>query len=78
MLLDLPEMKKIEWLFNKIYNGYSILSIELFKVTEDNSTVILKEVKFENEFEKEKVEKSNYQMIWSHHLNILIQIDIHI
>ena len=63
MVLDLPEMKKIEWLFNNRKNDYYIVGIELFKVTEDNSTVILEEFKFEKEILKKCTEKFNYKVV---------------
>ena len=63
MVLDLPEMKKIEWLFNNRKNEYYIVAIELFKVTEDNSTVIIEEFKFENELLKEKTIKFDYKVV---------------
>ena len=47
--INLPEIKKIEWIFNIMDNDYFIIKIELFKVTEDNSTVIIKNIKYENE-----------------------------
>jgi hypothetical protein len=41
--VDLPEMKKIEWLLNISNNKYFTLGIELFKVTEDNTTVAIEQ-----------------------------------
>ena len=61
--INLPEMKKISWLLNMSDDEYFIIGIELFKVTEDNSTVAIKEFKFENESLKLAVEKSNYKMV---------------
>ena len=61
MCLDLPEMKKIEWLF-KIHQ-YLIIKFELFKVTDDDSTVIIKELKFEKEKSKLEAEEKNYKLI---------------
>ena len=58
----LPEIKKIEWLLNLNNNEYFILGIELFKVTEDNTTVVLKQFKYETEALKKKTEKSDYKM----------------
>ena len=52
--------KKIEWIFNYINNDYFIIKVELFKVTEDNSTVIVKNIKYDNEklfYELEKIMK---------------------
>ena len=50
--LNLPENKKIEWI---IYSRkeYTLLSIDLIKVTDDNSTVIVKQIKREKDFSKE-------------------------
>ena len=47
--INLPEIKKIEWIFNIMDNDYFIIKVELFKVTEDNSTVIIKNIKYDNE-----------------------------
>ena len=47
--INLPEIKKIEWLFNLINNDYILFKLELFKVTNDNSTVVLKKIKYEKE-----------------------------
>ena len=58
--INLPEIKKIEWIFNVMDNDYFIVKVELFKVTEDNSTVIIKNIKYENEklfYEIEKIMK---------------------
>jgi hypothetical protein len=63
MVLELPEIKKIEWIFNNIKNEYFVIRMELYKVTEDNSTVVIKEIKFENELIKERIEKSNYKIV---------------
>ena len=63
MVLELPEIKKIEWIFNNIKNEYFVIRMELYKVTEDNSTVVIKEIKFENELIKERIEKSNYNIV---------------
>ena len=57
--ISLPEMKKIEWLFNIFDNEYFIIRLELFKVTEDNSTVLLSKVKFENKERFLEVKKQN-------------------
>ena len=59
----LPEMKKIEWLLNKNNNEYFTLGIELFKVTEDNTTVAIKQFKFENEELKKNTENFDYKII---------------
>ena len=59
----LPEMKKIEWLLNKNNNEYFTLGIELFKVTEDNTTVAMKQFKFENEELKKNTENFDYKII---------------
>ena len=60
--MSLPEMKKIEWLLNLNNNEYFILGIELFKVTEDNTTVAIKQFKFETEALKQKTENSDYKI----------------
>ena len=41
--------KKIKWIFNLTDNDFFIIKEELFKVTEDNSTVIIKNIKYKNE-----------------------------
>ena len=46
-LMDYPEFRKIEWLFFLRNKYYMCVKLELFKVTEDNSTSILKKVKYE-------------------------------
>ena len=52
---DLPDIKKIEWIIH-LRNKYFFIIIELFKVTEDNSTVVIKQIKSEGE-------PKNYSMI---------------
>ena len=39
--VNLPELKKIEWIFNILNKEYFIIRVELYKVTEDNTTVAL-------------------------------------
>jgi hypothetical protein len=59
--INLPEMKKIKWLFNIKRKDYLVIKIELFKVTEDNTCVLLVTMKLENiQFLKivEKVHKN--------------------
>ena len=47
---NLPEMKEIKWLFKSIQdNIYFRIKINLYKVNDDNSTVLLKDTKFEKE-----------------------------
>ena len=41
-------MKKIKWLFNIKSKDYLIIKIELFKVTEDNTCVLMSKMKLEN------------------------------
>ena len=41
---DLPEIKKVEWIIH-LRNQYIFIIIELFKVTEDNSTIVIKQIK---------------------------------
>ena len=62
-IINLPEIKKVEWLLNLHENQYMIILIELYKVTEDNSTVAIKKFLFENETFKQNTEKSNYKII---------------
>ena len=45
---SLPEMKLIKWLFNIKNKDYINIKFELFKVTEDNSCVVIWKVKVEN------------------------------
>ena len=55
---NLPEIKKIEWIIY-LRNSYILMTIELFKVTEDNSTVAIKQLKSEinlNNNEKARVQ----------------------
>jgi len=47
---NLPEIKKVEWIFH-FRVMYVSITIELFKVTEDNSTVAFKQIKSEKEIE---------------------------
>jgi hypothetical protein len=61
--INLPEIKKIEWLLNLDNNQYFMLTIELFKVTENNSTVAIKKFQFENEELNFNAEKANYKII---------------
>jgi len=58
---NLPEIKKIEWIIH-IRNDYVIIIIELFKVTEDNSTIAIKTIKRENELINDE-EKARIKMI---------------
>lgn len=60
--VNLPEIKKIEWLFNTPNNKYYIMRIELFKVTEDNSTVALNTLKFEDKESFQEI-KAKYNQI---------------
>lgn len=61
MCLDLHEVKKIEWLLKS--QVYFIIKLELFKVTDDDSTVIIKELKFEDEKSKIIAEDRNYKLV---------------
>jgi hypothetical protein len=80
--VNLPDLKKIEWLFNTLDNKYYLLRIELFKVTEDNSTVVLKTVKFEDkklyEELKEKLQEKNKINIFKNIEKILEQEPINL
>ena len=62
-VINLPEIKKIEWLLNLDNNQYFMLTIELFKVTENNSTVAIKKFQFESEELNFNAEKANYKII---------------
>ena len=55
--VNLPEMKKIKWLFNIKSKDYLVIKIELFKVTEDNTCVLLLKMKLENVEHLKMVEK---------------------
>ena len=58
--LNLPEIKEIKWLFNNIKdNDYFEIKLNIFKVTEDNSTVVLKTIKTEEKGLKALEEKKN-------------------
>ena len=46
--LNLPEIKKIKWIFNIRYKDYVIIKMELLKVTEDNTCVLSSKVKADN------------------------------
>jgi hypothetical protein len=58
---NLPEIKKIEWIIN-LKDYYVLIIIELFKVTEDNSTVVIKTIKRDIELSNEE-EKARMIMI---------------
>jgi hypothetical protein len=58
---NLPESKKVEWIIH-LKNEYILIIIELFKVTEDNSTVAIKQIKREKELENDE-EKARIYMI---------------
>ena len=45
--INLPEIKKIKWLFNIENKGYIMIKFELFKVTEDNTCVLFWKAKVE-------------------------------
>ena len=46
---DYPEFKKIEWLFFLKNKYYMSIKLELFKVTEDNSTTLVEKIKFDKQ-----------------------------
>lgn len=48
-ITDYPEFKKIEWLFFIRKKYYMSIKLELFKVSEDNSTTLLRKYKFEKQ-----------------------------
>ena len=58
---NLPEIKKIEWIIN-LKDYYVLIIIELFKVTEDNSTVVIKTIKRDIELNNDE-EKARMIMI---------------
>ena len=58
---NLPEIKNIEWIIH-LRNQYIFIIIELFKVTEDNSTVAIKQIKGEKELKNDE-EKARIKMI---------------
>ena len=58
---NLPEIKNIEWIIH-LRNNYIFIIIELFKVTEDNSTVAIKQIKGEKELKNDE-EKARIKMI---------------
>ena len=59
--INFPEMKKLEWLFNILNNEYFIIGLEFFKVTEDNTTVVLKTVKFEKKELGQEIQKNLFK-----------------
>ena len=61
-------MKEIKWLFNNIIdNNYYEVKLNLFKVTEDNSTVVLRTIKSE----KNKI--NNIEKIKKNIINIFFK-----
>ena len=57
-IINLPEIKKIKWLFILNNKDYVIIKLELFKVTEDNSCVLFSKTKIDNsEINKKAIEK---------------------
>ena len=73
--VNLPEIKKIKWIFNINDNDYFIIKLESFKVTGDNTTVALQKSKFEN-FDlyqqiKEKFKQNSTYTIFQHVEKIL-------
>ena len=73
--VNLPEIKKIKWIFNINDNDYFIIKLESFKVTGDNTTVALQKSKFEN-FDlyqqiKEKFKQNSTYTIFQHVAKIL-------
>ena len=70
--INLPEIKKVKWLFHIRENDYFIIKLELFKVTGDNSTVVLKKVKYEK-FELDLDIKNNIKK--SYEIRIFQQVE---
>ena len=63
-------MKEIKWLFNNIIdNNYYEVKLNLYKVTEDNSTVVLRTIKSE----KNKI--NNIEKIKKNIINIFSKIE---
>ena len=65
--VDFPEIKKIKWLFNINGNKYFTIKLELFKLTENNSTVLTRREKFEDEELKKEMENENNKCGNSHY-----------
>ena len=68
--VNLPEIKKIKWIFNINNNDYFTIQLESYKVTGDNTTVALLKEKFEKyelyqEFNK-KINCKNLYTIFQH------------
>ena len=55
--INLPELKKIKWLCYLYKKGYFYIKFELFKVTEDNTTIILWKVNSENSQNMETIKE---------------------
>ena len=68
--INFPEIKKIEWIFNILNDKYYMMRLEFFKVTEDNTTVVLNTIKFEDkklcQEIDEKILKVNKIKIFKH------------
>ena len=73
--VNLPDIKKLKWIFNIKDNDYFIIKLEFFKVTGDNKTVVLEKIMFEkNEIYQEaneKINKSQKFVIFQHIEKIL-------
>jgi hypothetical protein len=73
--VNLPDLKKLKWIFNIKDNDYFIIKLELFKVTGDNKTVVLEKIMFEKyeiyQEANEKINKSQKFLIFQHIEKIL-------
>ena len=81
-IVNLPEIKEIEWLFYSIDdNCFFSVKLSLYKLIEDNSTIILKESKYEKklnnlddellDFNSNKIFKSINELLDHESINLL-------
>ena len=73
--VNLPEIKKLKYIINIKDNDYFIIKLELFKVTGDNTTVVLDKLMFEKyeiyQEANEKIKKSKKFLIFQYIEKIL-------
>ena len=73
--INLPDIKKLKWIFNIKDNDCFIIKLEFFKVTGDNTTVVLEKIMFEKydiyQEADEKIKKSKKMQIFKHIEKIL-------
>ena len=66
--VNLPEIKKIKWIFNINNKDYFTIKLESYKVTGDNTTVTLQKIEFEKyelyQQTNEKIKKNNKYTIF--------------